>query len=59
MEEVKKKGIQTPAITVVGDVVGLSEVLDWYGKKPLSGKSVLVSLCIPSFICPLGEPIGL
>ena len=43
MEEVKKKGIQTPAITVVGDVVGLSEVLDWYGKKPLSGKSVLVT----------------
>lgn len=43
VEEVKKKGIRTPAITVVGDVVGLSDVLDWYGRKPLSGKSVLVT----------------
>ena len=43
VEVVKKEGIQTPAITVVGDVVGLSEVLNWYGKKPLSGKSVLVT----------------
>ena len=43
VEVVKREGIRTPAITVVGDVVGLSEVLDWYGHKPLSGKSVLVT----------------
>ena len=43
VEEVKKQGIQTPAISVVGEVVGLRETLDWYGKKPLSGKSVLVT----------------
>ena len=43
VEEVKKQGIKTPAITVVGDVVSLTQVLDWYGKKPLSGKSVLVT----------------
>ena len=43
VDEVKKQGIQTPAITVVGDVVSLSETLDWYGKKPLSGKRVLVT----------------
>jgi uroporphyrinogen III methyltransferase/synthase len=28
---------------VVGDVVGLAKVLDWYGHKPLSGKRVLVT----------------
>lgn len=43
VEIVKKEGIKTPAITVVGDVVELSTVLDWYGHKPLSGKRVLVT----------------
>ena len=43
VEVVKREGIQTPAITVVGDVVGLHTVLDWYGHKPLSGRSVLVT----------------
>lgn len=43
LEIVEREGIQTPAITVVGDVVGLSEALDWYGHKPLSGKRILVT----------------
>ena len=43
VEVVKREGIKTPAITVVGDVVSLRQVLDWYGHKPLSGKSVLVT----------------
>ncbi len=43
VEIVKREGIKTPAITVVGDVVGLRSVLDWYGKKPLSGKRVIVT----------------
>ena len=43
VEVVEREGIQTPAITVVGDVVSLREVLDWYGKKPLSGQRVLVT----------------
>ena len=43
VEEVKKQGIRTPAISVVGDVVNLQKTLDWYGKKPLSGKSVLMT----------------
>ena len=43
VEVVKREGIKTPAITVVGDVVGLRQVLDWYGHKPLSGKSVLIT----------------
>ena len=43
VEVVEREGIKTPAITVVGDVVSLRRVLDWYGHKPLSGKSVLVT----------------
>lgn len=43
VEVVEKEGIQTPAITVVGDVVRLAEELQWYGKKPLSGQRVLVT----------------
>ena len=43
VEVVKKEGIKTPAITVVGDVVSLREELNWYGGLPLSGKRVLVT----------------
>ena len=43
VEEVKRKGIRTPAISVVGDVVRLRNELDWFGGKPLSGKRVLVT----------------
>ncbi len=43
VDVVKREGIRTPAITVVGDVVGLREVLDWYGKKPLFGQRILVT----------------
>lgn len=42
-EEAARCGIQTPAITVVGDVVSLEKELDWFGKKPLSGRRVLVT----------------
>ncbi|MEE1229417.1 MAG: hydroxymethylbilane synthase [Lachnospiraceae bacterium] len=43
VDVVKKEGIRTPAITVVGNVVSLHDVLNWYGGKPLSGKRVLVT----------------
>lgn len=43
VEVVEKEGIQTPAITVVGDVVSLHDVLNWYGNKTLSGQRVLVT----------------
>ncbi|MCI6886288.1 MAG: uroporphyrinogen-III C-methyltransferase [Lachnospiraceae bacterium] len=44
--EVKRCGIQTPAITVVGAVAGLAERLEWFGDRkrwPLAGKRVLVT----------------
>ncbi|MBR0382764.1 MAG: hydroxymethylbilane synthase [Eubacterium sp.] len=43
VEVVEREGIRTPAITVVGDVVGLHDTLNWYGKKPLFGQRVLVT----------------
>ncbi len=55
VEEVKYRGIRTPAITVVGAVAGLAGSLDWFGKNaikakrasaeylPLFGKRVLVT----------------
>lgn len=36
-------GIKTPAITIIGDVVSLHDKLSWFGKQPLSGKSVLIT----------------
>jgi len=36
-------GIATPAITVVGKVVGLRETLNWFERRPLFGKRVLVT----------------
>ena len=41
--DVKLAGLGTPAITVVGSVAGLEERLDWFGRKPLSGKRVLAT----------------
>lgn len=41
--EAERAGIKTPAISVVGDVVRLREEIQWYGKKPLAGKRVLVT----------------
>ncbi|MGH2795487.1 MAG: uroporphyrinogen-III synthase, partial [Actinomycetota bacterium] len=39
----KRAGIEPPAITVVGDVVGLREVLGGWDTRPLSGARVLVT----------------
>lgn len=43
VEEVSRCKIETPAIIVVGDVVKLSEQLQWFGRGPLAGKRVLVT----------------
>ncbi len=43
VEEIRRVGIQTPALTVVGDVVSLREEIGWYGEKPLFGVRVLIT----------------
>ena len=42
-DEVQKKGIETPAIIVVGKVCSLAEDFYWYEKLPLAGYKVLVT----------------
>ncbi|MGL5437525.1 MAG: hydroxymethylbilane synthase [Lachnospiraceae bacterium] len=37
------QGIKTPALLVIGDVVGLGEELAWISEKPLSHKRVVVT----------------
>ena len=43
--EVEAQGLQAPAVTVVGEVVGLREKLDWFvpPAEPLAGKVVAVT----------------
>ena len=43
-ERVAEAELRPPAITVVGDVVGLREAgLDWYERRPLFGRRVVVT----------------
>lgn len=39
----KEANIKSPGIIVIGDVVGLADEFDWYGKLPLAGCKVLVT----------------
>lgn len=40
---VRTAGIKAPAIIVVGEVVGLRDTLQWFEKRPLMGKTVVVT----------------
>jgi len=42
-QKVKKAHLVPPSIIVVGEVVQLHDRLDWFLKKPLSGKRVLIT----------------
>ena len=39
----KRKDITSPAVVVTGEVINLREVINWYERKPLFGKKVLVT----------------
>jgi uroporphyrinogen III methyltransferase/synthase len=43
VEEVQRRGFRSPAIIIVGDVVRLRERLNWFERKPLFGRRVLVT----------------
>lgn len=42
-EKVREAGIKSPSIIVFGEVVKLSQVLNWYERKPLFGVNVCVT----------------
>ncbi len=41
--KVRAAGIKPPAIIVVGEVVALRDRLNWYEKKPLFGKNIIIT----------------
>lgn len=43
LSKVKKANFKPPAVTVIGEVVGLREKLKWFEKKRLLGKNILVT----------------
>ncbi|MFH2011854.1 MAG: uroporphyrinogen-III C-methyltransferase [Pseudomonadota bacterium] len=43
IELAKEKNITSPVITVIGDVVGLRDKLNWFETKPLFGKKIIVT----------------
>jgi uroporphyrinogen III methyltransferase/synthase len=42
-QAVKEAGIKPPAITIVGQVAGLKQELEWFEKLPMFGKKVMVT----------------
>ncbi|MCD6388973.1 MAG: uroporphyrinogen-III C-methyltransferase [Desulfobulbaceae bacterium] len=40
---VKEQGIKPPALTIVGEVVTLRDTLNWYEKRPLFGKRIMIT----------------
>ncbi|WP_457574133.1 uroporphyrinogen-III C-methyltransferase [Desulfolithobacter sp.] len=42
-EVVRKTGIKPPALVIVGEVVKLRNTIDWFEKRPLFGKQVVVT----------------
>lgn len=43
VERVEECGITAPAITIVGDVVSLREQINWFERRPLFGRRVIVT----------------
>ncbi len=43
VERVRKAGLKAPAIVVVGEVVQLRESMQWFEKRPLLGKRIVVT----------------
>jgi len=43
VQRVKDAGLTSPAVIVVGTVVGLRETIQWFEKRPLFGRRILVT----------------
>jgi uroporphyrinogen III methyltransferase/synthase len=42
-KKVKKAGLKPPSVIVIGDVVSLKDRLEWFEKKPLFGKKIVIT----------------
>ena len=42
-EEAEKRGFATPALVVIGHVVGLRQAIKWFERKPLFGQRILIT----------------
>ena len=43
VQKVKEAGLKAPCITVVGEVVNLRKSMEWFEKRPLMGKKIIVT----------------
>jgi uroporphyrinogen III methyltransferase/synthase len=43
VDKVRQAGLKAPAIIVVGDVVALRDEMQWFDKRPLMGKRIVVT----------------
>ena len=43
VQRVEEEGIKPPALIIVGEVVSLRDTLDWFEKRPLFGKRIMVT----------------
>lgn len=43
VEDVRKAGLKSPSIIVVGDVVSLRDTMKWFENRPLFGKRIVVT----------------
>ncbi len=43
VDKVRSEGIKPPALIVVGEVVKLRDTIDWFEKRPLFGKRIMVT----------------
>jgi uroporphyrinogen III methyltransferase/synthase len=43
VEEVRVKGIKPPSLVIIGEVVNLRDTIDWFEKRPLFGKRIIVT----------------
>ncbi|HUO85000.1 MAG TPA: uroporphyrinogen-III C-methyltransferase [Thermoanaerobaculia bacterium] len=42
-ERVEQAALETPALVVVGEVVSLRETIDWFERRPMFGRTVIVT----------------
>ncbi|MBI4115735.1 MAG: uroporphyrinogen-III C-methyltransferase [Candidatus Omnitrophica bacterium] len=43
VKKTRKTKVGSPALTIIGNVVSLRKKLSWFGKRPLQGKTILVT----------------